>query len=45
MSRLVCRSENYEMELTLDVNTDIYPLYLGDRFTMAIASTIRYCIR
>ena len=31
------------MELTLDVNTDIYPVYLGERFTLVLASTLR-CI-
>eukprot|EP00656_Telonema_subtile_P042052 TRINITY_DN4747_c0_g1_i1.p1 TRINITY_DN4747_c0_g1~~TRINITY_DN4747_c0_g1_i1.p1 ORF type:complete len:144 (+),score=39.71 TRINITY_DN4747_c0_g1_i1:204-635(+) len=40
VSRLVCRSENYEMELTLDVNTDIYPVYLQDRFTMVLVSSL-----
>eukprot|EP00658_Telonema_sp_P-2_P021860 TRINITY_DN18717_c0_g1_i4.p1 TRINITY_DN18717_c0_g1~~TRINITY_DN18717_c0_g1_i4.p1 ORF type:complete len:179 (+),score=56.29 TRINITY_DN18717_c0_g1_i4:154-690(+) len=40
VSRLVCRSENYEMEMTLDMNTDIYPLHLQDRFTMVLVSSV-----
>ena len=33
-------SENYETELLLDVNTMLYPMAEGCRFTMALASTL-----
>ena len=41
VSRIVCgRSENYELELTVDINTDIYPLEVGTRLSIALASTL-----
>mmetsp|Transcript_11299 Transcript_11299/g.15641 ORF Transcript_11299/g.15641 Transcript_11299/m.15641 type:complete len:144 (+) Transcript_11299:98-529(+) len=40
VSRISGISENYEMELILDVNTDIYPLDLGQKFSLALASTL-----
>eukprot|EP01111_Echinosteliopsis_oligospora_P002311 TRINITY_DN1339_c1_g1_i1.p1 TRINITY_DN1339_c1_g1~~TRINITY_DN1339_c1_g1_i1.p1 ORF type:complete len:145 (+),score=27.50 TRINITY_DN1339_c1_g1_i1:64-498(+) len=39
VSRLYCTSENYEMELYLDVNTDIYKLSL-QKFSFALATTL-----
>eukprot|EP00899_Mesostigma_viride_P015092 jgi/Mesvir1/23584/Mv18275-RA.1 len=41
VSRLKCRSEYYEMELLLDVNTSIYPVEVGDKFSLALSSTLR----
>ena len=37
-----CRltEEGYDMHLDLDVNTDLWPLELGERFTFALASTL-----
>ena len=32
--------EGYDMHLDLDVNTDLWPLELGERFTFALASTL-----
>eukprot|EP00009_Paramoeba_aestuarina_P010494 CAMPEP_0201537804 /NCGR_PEP_ID=MMETSP0161_2-20130828/65804_1 /ASSEMBLY_ACC=CAM_ASM_000251 /TAXON_ID=180227 /ORGANISM="Neoparamoeba aestuarina, Strain SoJaBio B1-5/56/2" /LENGTH=144 /DNA_ID=CAMNT_0047944309 /DNA_START=74 /DNA_END=508 /DNA_ORIENTATION=+ len=40
VSRFECQGENYEMTLTLDINTDIYPLKKTDRFTMALATSL-----
>lgn len=40
VSRFVCRSELYEFDLTLDVNIDIYPLKVGDKFNLVLARTI-----
>eukprot|EP01116_Phalansterium_solitarium_P011671 TRINITY_DN27431_c0_g1_i1.p1 TRINITY_DN27431_c0_g1~~TRINITY_DN27431_c0_g1_i1.p1 ORF type:complete len:147 (+),score=34.60 TRINITY_DN27431_c0_g1_i1:78-518(+) len=42
VSRIICDSENYEMQLHLDVNTDVYPLDLerNNKFTMLLASTL-----
>jgi DNA-directed RNA polymerase I, II, and III subunit RPABC3 len=40
VSRLICESENYEMDLVLDVNTDIYPIELGERLTLALATSL-----
>tara|TARA_B100000780_G_C20848217_1_gene337102 strand:+ start:152 stop:376 length:225 start_codon:yes stop_codon:yes gene_type:complete len=39
---LQCRltEEGYDMHLDLDVNTDLWPLELGERFTFALASTL-----
>ena len=40
VSRVDARSENYEMDLTLDVHSDLFPLDFGDKFTFALASTL-----
>jgi DNA-directed RNA polymerases I, II, and III subunit RPABC3 len=42
VARLVCRlaEELYEMELHLDVNSDLSTLELNDKFTFALASTL-----
>jgi hypothetical protein len=40
VSRLVGRSENYEMDLTLDFNSEIYPLRLGEKFSLVLASSL-----
>jgi len=40
VSRLICESENYEMDLVLDVNTDIYPIEPGERLTLALATSL-----
>ena len=40
VSRIECRSENYETDLTLDVNVNIYPLEIGDKFSLALSSTL-----
>lgn len=42
VARLYCRlaEEGYEMSLDLDVNSDLHPLELNDKFTFALASTL-----
>jgi DNA-directed RNA polymerase I, II, and III subunit RPABC3 len=40
VSRFDCQGENYEMKLSLDINTDIYPMWKSDKFSMALASTL-----
>eukprot|EP00697_Spironema_sp_BW2_P008480 gnl/Spiro4/2308_TR1110_c0_g1_i1.p1 gnl/Spiro4/2308_TR1110_c0_g1~~gnl/Spiro4/2308_TR1110_c0_g1_i1.p1 ORF type:complete len:142 (+),score=48.14 gnl/Spiro4/2308_TR1110_c0_g1_i1:66-491(+) len=40
VSRLVCHSENYEMELFLDVNVAIYPMEINQKFSFALSSTL-----
>ena len=41
VSRVVARGETYEVDLTLDVASEVYPLKLGDKFTLVLASTLR----
>ena len=41
VTRLSCRLvEGEDLHLDLDVNSDLYPLEVGDRFTLALASTL-----
>lgn len=40
VSRFKCRGDLYEMDLTLDVNNDIYPLEKNAKFSLALASTL-----
>ncbi len=40
VTRLICHSENYGMELVIDINTLLYPMDVGDRFTCALARTL-----
>ncbi len=42
VSRLKCKGENYDMNLVLDINTDIFPVQAGGKFSLALASTLRY---
>lgn len=41
VSRLHCESESFKMDLILDVNTQIYPVDLGEKFRLVLASTLR----
>ncbi|XP_075223649.1 DNA-directed RNA polymerases I, II, and III subunit Rpb8 isoform X3 [Lycorma delicatula] len=41
MSRLHCESESFKMDLILDVNTWLYPMDLGDKFRLVLATTLR----
>ncbi|XP_071493370.1 DNA-directed RNA polymerases I, II, and III subunit RPABC3-like [Diadema setosum] len=41
VSRLHCESESFKMDLILDVNTQIYPVDLGDKFRLVLATTLR----
>ncbi|KAK8622546.1 hypothetical protein V6N13_117456 [Hibiscus sabdariffa] len=40
VSRVEARSQNCDMFMQLDVNTEIYPLRVGDKFTIALAHTL-----
>eukprot|EP00842_Homolaphlyctis_polyrhiza_P002852 jgi/Hompol1/3568/HPOL_001621-RA len=40
VSRIVANSKNIDMEVTLDVNTEIYPMAINEKFTLALASTL-----
>lgn len=40
VSRIVAHSEQFDMDVLLDVNIDIYPLHVGEKFTLALASTL-----
>ncbi|CAM6100659.1 unnamed protein product [Calypogeia fissa] len=40
VKRIVARSEQFDMELMLDVNTDIYPMHIDEKFTLAMATTL-----
>mmetsp|Transcript_13182 Transcript_13182/g.17953 ORF Transcript_13182/g.17953 Transcript_13182/m.17953 type:complete len:144 (-) Transcript_13182:179-610(-) len=41
VSRFDCQGENYEMSLTIDINTDIYPMKKSDKFTLALATSLQ----
>ncbi|RMZ98037.1 DNA-directed RNA polymerases and III subunit RPABC3 [Brachionus plicatilis] len=41
VSRLFCESESFKMDLILDVNTQIYPMALGDKFRLLICTKLR----
>eukprot|EP01117_Protostelium_nocturnum_P017077 TRINITY_DN6886_c0_g1_i1.p1 TRINITY_DN6886_c0_g1~~TRINITY_DN6886_c0_g1_i1.p1 ORF type:complete len:146 (+),score=47.24 TRINITY_DN6886_c0_g1_i1:72-509(+) len=40
VSRVTGTSENYEMELVLDINVDIYPVEVSTKFSLVLASTL-----
>ena len=40
VSRIEARSEQYDMELTLDINCEIYPMVVGEKFALALAPTL-----
>ncbi|PSC76122.1 DNA-directed RNA polymerases II and V subunit 8A-like [Micractinium conductrix] len=40
VSRIKARSDLYEMDLTLDVNVDVYPVEVGDKLVICLASTL-----
>jgi len=40
-SRLHCESESFKMDLILDINSWIYPVDLGDKFRLVLASSLR----
>lgn len=41
VSRLFCESESFKMDLILDVNTQLYPVSLGDKFRLLLTTTLR----
>jgi len=40
VSRLDCRSENFDMEIVMDVNTDLYPVKLNEKMSIALATSL-----
>ncbi|KAL3641589.1 DNA-directed RNA polymerases II and V subunit 8A [Castilleja foliolosa] len=40
VSRISARSEQFDMLMHLDVNTEIYPMHPGEKFMMVLASTL-----
>ncbi|KAF7339916.1 hypothetical protein MVEN_01909100 [Mycena venus] len=40
VSRLYAHSKNYDMELTLDYNIELFPLQNGQSFALALASSL-----
>ncbi|PKU71620.1 hypothetical protein MA16_Dca004462 [Dendrobium catenatum] len=40
VSRIEARSEQFDMYMQLDVNNELYPLLVGEKFTMVLASTL-----
>ncbi|XXG73494.1 hypothetical protein AAC387_Pa07g2402 [Persea americana] len=40
VSRIEARSEQFDMHMQLDVNTEAYPLHVGDKFMMVLAPTL-----
>ncbi|CAA0816493.1 DNA-directed RNA polymerases II- IV and V subunit 8B [Striga hermonthica] len=40
VSRISARSEQFDMLVNLDVNTEIYPMHVGEKFMMVVASTL-----
>ncbi|XP_077290649.1 DNA-directed RNA polymerases I, II, and III subunit Rpb8 [Arctopsyche grandis] len=41
VSRLHCESESFKMDLILDINSWLYPMDLGDKFRLVLATTLR----
>ena len=41
VSRFFCKSENYDMNLTLDINSDIYPMERSEKFKLVLSEKIR----
>ncbi|KAL6342350.1 hypothetical protein AAG906_009023 [Vitis piasezkii] len=40
VSRIEAQSEQLDMYMQLDVNTEIYPMHAGEKFAMSLASTL-----
>uniref|UniRef100_A0A1D1XXN8 DNA-directed RNA polymerases I, II, and III subunit RPABC3 n=1 Tax=Anthurium amnicola TaxID=1678845 RepID=A0A1D1XXN8_9ARAE len=40
VSRIVAHSQQFDMDMELDVNTEVYPMHVGDKFTMVLAPTL-----
>ena len=40
MTRFAATSMTYNMDMLIDINTDVYPLKANDNFTLALASTL-----
>ncbi len=40
MTRLVCKGVSYELELMLDINSEVFPMKVHEQFTFALVSTL-----
>lgn len=40
VSRIEARSEQFDMYMKLDVNTEVYPMHAGEKFAMVLAPTL-----
>jgi DNA-directed RNA polymerase I, II, and III subunit RPABC3 len=40
VSRCHCKSDNFDLEIKLDVNTNVFPVSEEDRLNLAIASSL-----
>lgn len=41
VSRLFCESESFKMDLILDVNTQLYPVNLADKFRLLLTTSLK----
>ena len=41
VSRLFCESESFKMDLILDVNVQLYPVSLGDKFRLVVTTSLK----
>lgn len=41
VSRLFCESESFKMDLILDINIQLYPVSLGDKFRLQLTTSLR----
>jgi DNA-directed RNA polymerase I, II, and III subunit RPABC3 len=41
VSRLHCESESFKMDMILDINSWVYPMELGDKFRLVLATTLK----
>lgn len=40
MSRIKARSDLYELDLVLDINSDLYPVKTGDKLVLCLSPTL-----
>ncbi|KAI3759189.1 hypothetical protein L6452_06805 [Arctium lappa] len=40
VNRIETRSDQFDMYMLLDVNTEVYPMHVGEKFMMVLASTL-----
>ena len=40
VSRVIATSDNVDLELTLDVNTEIYPLEIAEKFSLLLSTSL-----
>lgn len=41
MSRVIAKGEAYEMDMVLDINSELYPLEVGDKCKVLLANTLK----